>query len=386
MKTTFFDEVRTATRKSISELKSLYGLQPTRDLWSGNVTNDGTDYILTSADGVPATLSIAERGPYPPGRVLEPGQAVRPETVPTGGQGGRWGYFDFNDGWFFLIIASGLYTVVRRAGVDSEPRLFGGWDGEDIVQAQYARKFRFRPQDGYIYHTPFSWYGFGPTEFEFQVKEKRADSDWFRSIASYRPANETSVTQPHLFLRAESFSGPGDDPFVLRVTGRQISIIGDYDPPFRKTAIETTTAGIAADAWYPVISVRREAIYPYALSQLLSIEPVLTTTMRLALVEDTPFTTGYVPIPEYGTNQTLLEYRVPLPGEQVASLAGVGNLLDKFIISGGAGGRSAPTGDPRPIDRQPLIEQRPFTLYARLQPGAAGTESLFMTTTFREDF
>lgn len=383
MKTTSFDELRTVRRKSVIELKSIYGLDPLRDIWDGDVTSDGSEFKLTAAAGGAKTalLSTAERGPYPPGQVLEPGQAARPEGKPTGGQGARWGYYDALDGWFYLLNAQGFFTVVRRNGVDAITQ-FGTWKGDQITQSGFARKFAFRPADGYIYQNPFSWYGFGPADYEFQLKQQPANQGWLKKLFTATTEGQTSVTQPHLFLRAEAFNDVGDDPYTLYISGRQVSVVGDYNPIFRKTSVEARRTDITDAAWFPMMAVRRAAVYPYALSQLLRLDPVLAGSMRLAVVENAPVTEQFGPIPDYKEGLTLLERNLT-PSDPVEDLATVGNYLEKILVSGT--GKNTESGDPRPLVRMPMIETRPFTIYARRETGNATTAELSLTAVFRED-
>ncbi len=381
--TNFFDEARVVQRQSIIELKSIYGVDPLRDIASGDVTNNGTEFVLTGSNGTDATLSSAERGPYPPGQEVEPGIAARLPGALVGGQVARIGYYDNNDGWFFEFDAQGLETVVRRDGVDTGER-WGSWDAGQIVRTAGSGVAAFDPSLGYVYQIPFTWYGYGPTEFNFQLAE-RTGGKWIRAFNTVRPANQTSVIQPHLPLRAEVLTEAGDPAFTLYVSGRQVSVVGEYNPIFRETSVEVEAKTVASTEWTPLVAVRRQSVYPYALTKLAHLEIYSDTPVRLAVVENTAVpSTGWESVTGYAEGLSLLEQNLTV-STTFTDLSTAGNLLGKTRVSGSSQGSSKNGGGDQTFSRMPMIEGRPFTIYARqFQGGASGPVSI--TATFREDY
>lgn len=378
----FFDELRVVQRHPIIELKSIYGLSNKRDVWSGDVTSDGAEFVLVAAanGGTQARLETAERGPYPPGQEVEPGMAVRLPSPPSGGQGVRFGYFDDLDGWFYQFDADGLHLGVRRAGVDVVVS-WGIWAGDVIRKVEGPGYDEFRPGDGYVYQIPFTWYGFGPAMFNFQLASPRG-GDWIKTLDTRRPIGETSIAQPHLPIRCEVYTEAGDAAYDVRVSGRQVSVVGDYDPIFRETSIERQNVTVGAAAWVPLVAARRRAVYPHALTELLDINVIASAAVRIAIVEDAPVAgASWEPVTDYDAAETLLEQSLA-PG---TSLLTEGNLLRKMLIPGGGQGNSANSGDARRVSRMPMLGTRPFVIYARQQEGA-GDGTVSIVATFREDY
>lgn len=383
--TNFFDEARVIQRTPIIEQKSIYGLSNLRDIWSGDVTSNGTEFIIRAAAGGAqnAVLDTAERGPYPPGYELEPGFAVRVADKPVGGQGAEWGYFDDFDGWFYRLTATGLYTVRRRAGADVATQLVGTWDGDTIRASGFPRKFTFKPSDGYMYEIPFSWYGFGPAEFKMQLKALQVAKKWLKLFATERPEGQTSVEQPHLPIRCRTFTGAGDAPYEVRMTGRQMSIIGPYDPTGRPTTIEREQVSLSDTAWTPIMAVRRENVYPYALTSLIDLNVVASAAVKLAVVYN-----GTVDQPlnwekptDYTPTETLLQQN--LNPQSVLDFTS-GDLLFKETFAGG--GKNDPGADGGPTFVTPLIETRPFLIFGRAAAGGTGSATANISATFREDY
>lgn len=387
MLTNFFDELRVVERTPIIEQKSLYGLSALRDIWTGNVASDGSEFVLTAAAGgtQSAILDTAERGPYAPGQGLEPGMAFRPVTVPVGGQGSRHGYFDNLDGWYFQLDASGLKLGIRREGVD-ELQDFGGWTSAGLIQrSAFPRKFTYDPLNGYVYQTPLTWYGFGPAQYNFQL-DQRALGRWMHLLGTIRPLRKTSVGQPHLPLRCEVYNAPGDDPYEVRISGRQINVIGKYDPIWRPTAIEREGVALVDTAWTPVLGIRRKAVYPYALSNIYDVMPLSDVNVRLAIGLNPDIAnntaTDWTSIADIPPSETLLEANYN-PGPNVASLSTLNpDWVQKARIDGGRIGGQA-SGHDASLVRTPFIETRPYVVYAR---SVAGAGTLNLTVNVRENY
>lgn len=379
----FFDEQRVVERTPIIELKSIFGLDPLRDIWEGDVTNDGSEYIITAAaNGAQnARLDSAERGPYPPGQEVEPGIAFRPTSVPTGGQILRCGYYDDEDGFFIEYSASGLRLVVRRDSIDSTVENYGVWRGEYIAKSDViVRKNVFRPLDGYVYQFPFVWYGFGPAAFVFQMRESLYGK-WIKTLGQSRPTGQTSLVQPHLPLRAEAITGAGDDAIECRVSGRQVNIVGGYNPIFRQTSVESTLLNVDDTQWVHITAVRRKAIKPYALTKLENLTVISDTGVRVAIMDDATITNAAGwngAVADYG-DLSLLEENVSPGGSGLS-----GNILAKLLVPGGGAGRQL-SGKSESLARAFMVEERPFVIAVRKVDGATAGR-VTIEATFREDW
>lgn len=379
----FFDEQRVVERSPIIELKSIYGVDPLRDIATGDVTNDGTEYKITAAanGALNARLDTAERGPYPPGQEVEPGVACRPATVPTGGQIGRVGYLDDEDGPYIEFNENGMFLKKRRASGDVTVDQWGSWSGSNIKRVEEGGGFQeFSPLSGYVYQWPFVWYGFGPTEWTYQLA-KELGGKWIRSLGVSRPDGQTSFVQPHLPIRVEAITGAGDSEFTMYCSGRQVNIVGKYDPIFRETSVEASRASVDDQAWYAIASVRRKAVKPYALTKLQELDVVSDSAVRIAICENATITNTanwLGEVTDYGS-LSLLEANVNPGGTGLS-----GNCLPKLLVSGGGPG-IRPGGGGGTLARAFMIEDRNFTIYARKIAGAtAGTVTI--TATFAENF
>lgn len=383
----FFDELRVVERTPIIELKSIYGISPIRDITVGSVTNDGTEYELTGSDGAPADLSTAERGPYPPGQEVEPGIACRLMARPTGGQVARIGYYDDEDGFYIEFNANGMDLIVRRDSVDKVVDTWGTWgtgEKSDFIQRDDGAGVQdFNPLLGYVYQFPFVWYGFGPASFTYQMAEKLGGR-WIRQLGESRPQFQTSIVQPHLPVRAEAITGSGEADYPLRVSGRQVNIVGKYNPIFRQTSVEAVRADVDNTAWFPIAAIRRKSVKPYALTKLESLDVLSTADVRVAVIEDQSVTNGANwagEVTDFGS-LSLLEENTD-PGGTIADDAFDGNMLLKKRVSAGGlfGGLS---GESESVSRAFMIEGRPFVIAVRNVGG--GTADVTVTAVFREDW
>lgn len=382
----FFDELRVVERTPIIELKSIYPVDPIRDIAVGDVTNTGSEYKLVAAAGgtLNAKLDTAERGPYPPGQEVEPGAAARPVTVPVGGQKGRVGYYDDEDGLFVEFNAVGMDLYIRKDSVDKLVDKWGTWSlkkpGFLERQIDGGGVEEFSPLAGYVYQWPFVWYGFGPAEWTLQLAKKLGDK-WMRTLGTSRPDGETSLIQPHLPLRCEAINEAGDDPYTMFISGRQVNIVGNYNPIFRETSIEAELASVDDQNWYAIASVRRKSIKPYSLTKLQNIDMVSNSAVRVAICENATISNGagwLGEVPDYGA-LSLLEANLTPGNNTVLS----GNTLPKLLLSGGGPGNRQ-GGDAGNVSRAFLIEDRNFTIFVRKVTGAqAGTVT--MTATLAEN-
>ncbi|WP_404332362.1 hypothetical protein [Mesobacillus maritimus] len=261
-----FSELMVSRRTPVVELTSVYGLSVLRDLvettGSGTVTNTTVEYQITTTTGAAdsATLDSVERGRYMPGYAGQAGIGVRIPLAPTNDQVFRWGMVDDENGAFFgQSVADGIFVAIRRAGVDTIiPQT--SWN-VDPLDGTGPSGLTLDLALGNIFQITFTWYGYGVIEFNVVVQNPTTLAQEVVTVHRFRPANETSLTDPNLPLRAQiENNGATAEVRNLFVGGRQYSILGKFNPEFRITSERrTVTVGIAG---LPVISFQRKPEFP----------------------------------------------------------------------------------------------------------------------------
>ncbi|MGG1632813.1 hypothetical protein [Rossellomorea sp. NRS-1567] len=260
-----FNELMTAQRTPVLELKSVYGLSTLRDIvetsGAGTVTNTTVEYQVTVTAGAndTATLDSAERGRYMPGYAGQAGIGIRIPEDAAANQIFRWGLFDDENGAFFAqSLTDGIYLVIRRAGVDTTiPQL--SWN-VDTLDGSGPSGHTLDLALGNIYNITFTWYGYGVVEFEVVVQNPVTLAQEMITIHRFRPANETSFADPNLPLRAQIVNTGASEARSIFVGGRQYSILGKFDPEFRITSERRSTSVTTAGT--PIISFQRKPIFP----------------------------------------------------------------------------------------------------------------------------
>lgn len=261
-----FNELRTAQRTPIVELKSVYGLSALRDIvattGSGSVSNTTVEYQIRTETGTTdsALLQSVERGRYMPGYAGQAGMGIRIPLEPEQNQVFRWGMFDDENGAFFgQSVADGVFICIRRSGVDTIiqqnnwniDRLDGS--GESGITLDLAQ--------GNIFLITFTWYGYGVIQFDIVVQNPINSAQKIVTVHRFKPSNQTSLTDPNLPLRAQIVNnGSTSEARNIFVGGREYSIIGEYNPVFRITSdrrnVSVGTSGV------PVLSFRRKSEFP----------------------------------------------------------------------------------------------------------------------------
>lgn len=368
-KTSQFDEARVVERNPYLQLGSVYGLSVLRDLQTKSASasidfmpDDGEFRLRPGGANEEAILDTAERVPYGPGTVLEPGAAWRVPSTLTGSQVFEQGIADDSNGFLKRLDKNGLHFVARKN--DSEKvETWGEWDNHGRIVRGDDRVI---PANGYIWLDPFSWYGFGPWESGLQESADPGGDDFVRMLHSYKPRGGTSLATPHLPLRARVATGTGDASFDAFVAGRQVSILGRFLPPTRATAVSrdaVTVGAVVGSTWTGLAAVRRAADAAYAITRFAEADVLATRNIEIAIV---------------------LNPTIPNPGNWEAVLDGTESKLEQNIDPGdidlstaewvtkrriaGGGGQGSNTvsgGGPRPLVDVPLIENKPFAIAAR---------------------
>jgi hypothetical protein len=340
-----FNELRTAERFPIIELKSVYGLSDLRDIiettGAGTVTNTTVEFqVSTTADGIDsATLDSAERGRYMPGFAGQAGIGVRIPAPPTGDQIFRWGMVDDENGAYFgQSVADGIFVAIRRAGTETIiPQT--SWN-VDPLDGTGPSGITLDLALGSIFQVTFSWYGYGVIEFNVVIQNLATLAQDVVTVNRYRPANQTSFADPNLPIRAQIENNGTAASADLFVGGRQYTIIGRFDPEFRITSERRSV--VVGTAGVPVISFQRKPIFPSGSARpnsvsvnLEGIDIISADDVYFQIIVggtlDTAFTNFPTATTEIPDNETAL-----LVNNTAATITG-GEVVFQGVASGGPG-------------------------------------------------
>lgn len=263
---TSFDEVRTAERTRIIELKSIFGKSTLRDIYvetgSGVVVNNigDSEYRLSvSASNDVASLISAERGRYVAGLQGEVGIAARLPATLTGNQEIRLGLFDSNNGFYYKLTSSGMNVAILNDGNETLiPR--SQWNN-DIMDGNGPSKLSLDWTKGIIFLIQFTWYGYGNILFKMNTNgPSNEQNSWL--VHTFSPNGRTSVKNPNLPISVTMRNNGTTASANTYVAGRQYSLLGKYEPIFR--VVSTYVFGKNANStanFIPVLSIRRKQGY-----------------------------------------------------------------------------------------------------------------------------
>ncbi|WP_113927027.1 hypothetical protein [Bacillus sp. P14.5] len=341
-----FNELMVSNRTPVVELTSVYGLSNLRDLvettGSGTVTNTTIEYQITTTPGASdsATLDSVERGRYMPGYAGQAGIGVRIPLAPTNDQVFRWGLVDDENGAFFgQSTANGIFVAIRRAGADTIiPQT--SWN-VDPLNGTGPSGITLNLAIGNIFQINFTWYGYGVIEFNVVVQNPVTLAQETVTVHRYRPAGETSFTDPNLPLRAQiENNGATADTRNLFVGGRQYSILGKFNPEFRITS-ERRSATVGT-AGLPVISFQRKTEFPAGSARpnsvsvtLEGLDIVTANDIFFQLVVGGTLNTGYSAFPTITTN--IPNNETALLVNNTATIITGGEVVFQGVASGAPG-------------------------------------------------
>ena len=368
-----FDEVSTAERTNIIELKSQVSqISSIRNITtttgSASLSIVDSEYVLalTALANDSVTIDTAERGRYVPGYGAEVGIGVRLDSTTFDGTSeARWGYFNDENGFGFGVDSTGIFVFVRRNSSDVEKVYQNDWSIDGLDQAATNKKsgLTLNPQRGNIFQVQYSWYGYGVIEFLIVMPDDAAINGQ-RTVAchKYIPSGGTSILQPNLPIRAEIDNGTSTTARNFYVAGRQYSILGKYNPNRRISSHTVVSQSLTAGAGFEhIMSVRRKDTNDAfnATSVKLGYINVLTDQSAIVRVKTnaTPDATalaGFGALSGTNTTETVLEVT------DVGTVSG-GIILAEFLVDGtrrDAGLREL-TSDDFSFD---LIENQPISI------------------------
>lgn len=238
---------------------------------SGRVSNTTGKYEV-SVNGVSQSthFETGQTGVYISGYQAEVGIGVMMNDEVEAGVEYRWGYFDDLSGFGYLKDSTGLYLFVRSNGVDT---LVGqkpnqsrdntveklGWN-VDMVDGSggksNASHVKLNLSRGWMFQMRYLHYGFGSIGFYLNYVDNSGNEQKLL-IHRFERENEIIFDNPNLPISAhvESDTTYAGTKASMFVGGRQMSILGDYEPLYRfsdtENRVDTVDAG-----WTPVVSAQ----------------------------------------------------------------------------------------------------------------------------------
>jgi len=331
---------------------------------SSAITVEKGEYKLTNPGGETCRLETSQRGRYQPGLVGVPGVGARRTTEPTGTTTYWIGYFDTENGFGFKEDANGLYTFVRRDGVEifTQPR--SEWIDPLDGTGPSGRKVDLL--DGKIVRLPFLWYGYGTlTMAIIAPDDDGVEDDELIPVSRFRPRERTSLINANLPISVEI---TGDNAGEIYVGGRQYGVFGKLNLR-RRISGELRTGQSVDDTWTPLISARVRQTDPWdsvplqvagvGLSSDSSIDwyIVVGGTLNGASWNVSQFSQGDSSV-EFDTSATDIT-----GGEIIAG--------PSFLTTGTTGNASG--GEESEIPEQQVPVGEPVTLIARARAGNTAT-------------
>jgi hypothetical protein len=365
-----FNEVMTASRTPQFTLSSLNPLSPLRNELTGTPTHEGAEYEILADEAI----ETAEIGRYVPGFAAEAGIGVRVATLPTGSQIMRWGYFDDEDGFGWVLSATGLSTFVRSASVDT---LYAqaAWS-VDPLDGSGVSGLSLDLASGKIFQIRFTWYGYGQVNFNVvDTQEDSPEAQLVLTAHRWSPGGATSTANANLPIRAEVV-GAGDG--VLRVAGRQFSIIGRYVPQLRFSSISREVTGITT-AFTPILAMRRrdDADARRIKVRVQGLQLSTSAPIEYALVQAGTVTFGTA-VP--GILMTAAQSAVEFSVDPSAFSVGTGQAIVTGLVTTSGQGGNAIGADAVTGPDLPLPGLRSIVLVARALSGTANVTALLRSS------
>jgi hypothetical protein len=371
---TQFDEIVTASRSNILELKSIYGLSSLRDVVtttaSGTATgtNGNSELVLATTVGTTdvVKLSSAERGRYIPGYIGEAGIGVRLPSPTVGTQSIKWGYFDSNNGYYYEQVGGVNYISSISNGVESFKVAQSSWN-VDKMDGTGASGKTLDLTAGNIFNIKFAWYGYGTIEFAILIKSNSSAIPRLVTVHRAFVSGSTSIQNPNLPISAEINNNAQANALTMYVAGRQFSIVGDYSPNRRINAQYKINQAAVSTTFVPLISFKKKTAYVKTSVKLASIEIISDANLIIQIRSGATLTGASYITP---TNVTASE--TACQADISATAYTGGELIYSKLVTGDNKGTtlSFSSADELFFD---LIEEVPVTIIARVVSGAAAT-------------
>ena len=283
-----FAEFNVSERTNVINLSSTYPLSETRDIWQ-NVEDGSSEERLFLDEGTDETSFIrsSERARYIPGYESQVGIGVR---IPNGEINDeevvmRWGYFENGEDQFDKV-GSAFYFGIDKNGVFVGENAFvdefnpakiyqENWNGDTLTGeggADNPSGLELTLSDGVISQIEFIYYGYGPVRMQFWVYDSEMQSYQKVIAHTFTTAEQTSVEEVNLPLRAEIVADEVvSNDYEMYVGGRQFSVVGQYTPSTRlRSHTRTTSLSFDDSEWATAIAFRTKDDFQNITSRLVS--------------------------------------------------------------------------------------------------------------------
>jgi hypothetical protein len=265
-----FGELRVVNRTPIIDLKSTFGISLLRDnviqttggtVVGSTTTNTGEFMLATTATkNSQAALQSNERGSYQSGYGMEVGIGMRISVAPPAGVVIRWGHFDTINGYYYQWDSvNKLSCNVLKNSVVTAQAVQSAFN-TDVLDGTGPSGMTLDMTRGIIFHITFSWYGFGSIHFSMIVTDDLGNQQ-IVPIHQISVPYGTSTASPHQPVRVDMTNVSGNTAASnVYVGGRQMSIIGQFKPTTRITAVAQQSKNYNTTVTY-MIAFRKKAAY-----------------------------------------------------------------------------------------------------------------------------
>lgn len=252
----------TFSKTTILDLKGDKGM----NLLRNDISTVGTASVINNLGDPEYTLNIlnpndscslvtAEYGSYCAGKTAEIGIAMRLPSPLQNSQVLKWGYFNDQDGVYFLKTNTQFFVAIMRNGVETkfEQSTFNR-DRMDGTTGSY-KTLDF--SDGNIFRINFSWYGYGSIQFSILGVDSFG-SQRMLPIHVYQTIGHTSTQHPCLPLSITlNYGNISSTPAKVFIAGRQYSILGTYNPVYRNNGIYSLNKVCPINMFTPILSIQK---------------------------------------------------------------------------------------------------------------------------------
>lgn len=377
-----FNELITAEKSTVIELKSIYGLSDIRDntvtTGTGAVTNaigDREYTIQVSGSSSSARLESVERGRYISGKAAEYGMGVRLSSDTfTGDTVAKWGAINVSNGLYFGQDSTGKFVAILDNS--TENKIYQSNWNVDKLDGSGSSARTLNTTDGQVYNIEFTWYGYGVVTFVVWLKDDTGEGLVRVVVHRYVIDGQTSIQTPNLPLTAEIKNGTATDTESIYVGGRQFSVLGRYSPSYRATSEIVTGKSVPTTGLTPIISFRQKTAYKVVNGKVEGTDTLTDERLLLEIYVGATLTGA-----SFGTPTRKLVGETAFESDTSATSVDVSaaDLLYRTIIPGGSGNSKA-VGEE---DLRQLILDIPENLDVTLVAQSLGASAASIDSVFR---
>ncbi len=380
--TNFFNEFKVAQNVTQFALNNNLPLSSLRDIQVGNVSKQGSEYrVRADTDDNTSILRTALRGNYQSGTVMNPGMGIRIPTLPTGDQYAEWGYYEYDgnndpDNGISCKRTANDFTInVYKNGTNqlgSNGVSQADWN-IDPMDGTGPSGVNISVPNGYVFNTPFIYYGYGPIYVFIGVTDKEGTRRMF-PVHVAELDEGTSMEEPNLPLTVTAYNGGDTSTFDVFVGGRQVSVSGS-DVTVRPRVVGAEVRGKSiSNTLTPIISFRHKTGRENIRVTLGDIWVESDVDMHLYLYRNGalsgPNTTYSTPF-GYTATETATEWNGNAPTTNGATgISGASRFGGNRYVAVGELGNSSSISSAE-LPRSVLIEGEAWTLVGQTRSGTA---------------